>query len=540
MVPRDLSAILDQRREIVRCLRTTHYRQALVRAAQWHGHIATLFARLRTDHHSMRPEDIRRLVQDYISKSLEAGEDERHERLPAMADDERDGIIMGLGDMLENAHEDLLRGDIRRVAGVADELLTSHGLTLAHDSPAYRRLCTELTKAHQIVLKTEMERWAGNYFDPQTAAYSVHHSPSSSSSSSQQSFTPSLTFPDALKTYFTHHEKAWAPRTAAKKQNILQRFLEIVSKDRPGLTVQDVTRADCVGYRDILQKLPNNMRTKSVWQALSGKQTGPRVSPNTVNQCLEHVGHLFTWLKDEGKYTGDNPASRLQLKGIDDEENRYEPFTNDELQHLFNPSFASGLPDHPDHFFIPLIGLYAGMRLGEIAQLAVEDIVKLEDMWIFEVRPDKSLGRRLKTKAARRRVPIHPHLVKFGLLEYWKAQKTAGHSDMFPELKAGKDRGRGDATGKWFTRYRRDCGIIGDKKVFHSFRHGVQTRLRGLVPDTVCALLLGHKTTATMTDHYTHQLYIELKPLREAIVKLDFSEPLGGLIVHLKKNGKLY
>jgi integrase len=539
MVPRDLSAIL-KRREIVHCLGTTHYRDALVLAAHWQAHIATLFTHLRRHHHRMTVQDIHRLVQEYISKSLEEGEDERHERMPKISDDERDSIISALGDMLESAHGELLRGDVKGVTAVADDLLASHSLMLAHDSPAYRRLCTELVKAHQIVFKTEMERWAGNYYEPHTAAYSVQHSAAPTISTTRQSFTPSLSFPDAVKIYFSHHEKAWAPRTAAKKRNILERFLEIVSKDRPGLTVKDLSRVDCVAYRDVLQRLPNNMRSKSVWQALKGKQVGPRISPNTVNQCLEHVGHMFTWLKDEGKYMGDNPASRLQLKGIDDEENRYEPFTKDELQRLFNSSFAAELPDHPDHFFIPLIGLYAGMRLGEIAQPGIADIVKLEDMWIFEVRPDKSLGRRLKTKASRRRVPIHPHLVKLGLLHYWKEMKAAGQVDMFPELKAGKDRGRGDAVGKWFTRYRRDCGIIGDKKVFHSFRHGVQTRLRGIVPDTVCALLLGHKTTATMTDHYTHQLYIELKPLRYGIEKLDFSEPLSGLIQHLSRSGRLY
>lgn len=43
-----------------------------------------------------------------------------------------------------------------------------------------------------------------------------------------------------------------------------------------------------------------------------------------------------------------------------------------------------------------------------------------------------------------------------------------------------------------------------------------------------------------MTDHYTHQLYIELKPLRDAIGNLDFSEPLSGLIQHLSRTGRLH
>jgi len=157
MVPRDLSAILN-RREIVRCLGTTHYRDALVLAAHWQAHIATLFTHLRRDHDRMTVQDIHSLVQEYISKSLEEGEDERHERMPKISDDERDSIISALGDMLESAHGELLRGDVKGVTAVANDLLASHSLTLAHDSPAYRRLCTELVKAHQIVFKTEMER----------------------------------------------------------------------------------------------------------------------------------------------------------------------------------------------------------------------------------------------------------------------------------------------------------------------------------------------------------------------------------------------
>jgi integrase len=542
LVPVGLSAILN-RKAFVRCLHTAEYGAATLKALQWNGQLASLFLHLRRTRPAMKPEHIKALVHEYVTKALQDGEDERHERM--LHDDERDSIVQALSDMLEETHETLLHAPrslkenfkghtwlLKQVRETADELLSSHRVTLAHDSPEYERLCAELLKAQQIVLKTEMERWEGNYHHQDTAAYSIHSY--SSHNGHHAAFALGLSLSEMVQQYFKHHERAWAPRTAAKKRGILDRFLQIVSEGRADVTVQDVKKPECVRYRDVLRKLPNDMATryhgKSIAEVLtlvSKKKTYTSVSDNTVNQCLEHVGHFFTWLNDEGKHTGGNPASRLQLKGVD-EDNRYEPFTDDEIQRLFGSEFVEHLPAHPERYWVTLIGLYSGMRLGEVSQLAVTDVQRENDIWYFDVKPDKEEGKRLKNAASQRRVPVHSHLVELGLLMYLKKLKSTGSAELFPALIQGKDRGRGDAVGKWFGRHRKEVGVGGTKKVFHSFRHTMQTRLRGVVAPDVIKMLVGHKDEG-MTDHYTHMSFVQLSMLRDALEKLEFRPLLQGL-----------
>jgi len=72
---------------------------------------------------------------------------------------------------------------------------------------------------------------------------------------------------------------------------------------------------------------------------------------------------------------------------------------------------------------VPLIGLYSGMRLGEIIQLYVVD-VKLEDaIYYFNVTPSPSdeTGpdvKSVKNLSSIRIVPVHSELIKLGLFVF--------------------------------------------------------------------------------------------------------------------------
>jgi hypothetical protein len=99
----------------------------------------------------MTTEQINQLVQQYLSSSLEAGEEERLTR--TVDDDEREGISLALTDALEQTEGELVSNDFSRITATADELLDAHGFTVPKDSIEYRRFCKELLKAHQAVIK---------------------------------------------------------------------------------------------------------------------------------------------------------------------------------------------------------------------------------------------------------------------------------------------------------------------------------------------------------------------------------------------------
>jgi integrase len=57
-----------------------------------------------------------------------------------------------------------------------------------------------------------------------------------------------------------------------------------------------------------------------------------------------------------------------------------------------------------EHYWIPLIGLFSGMRQEEICQLHVEDV---REAWGINSRPP----RKLKNATAARLVPVHKDLI---------------------------------------------------------------------------------------------------------------------------------
>ena len=90
--------------------------------------------------------------------------------------------------------------------------------------------------------------------------------------------------------------------------------------------------------------------------------------------------------------------------------------------------------------------------------------------------------------------PIHPELIRLGFLDY-VAEATARPQDqVFPELRpGGKDRKLGYYFSKQFSAYRGAIGVRRRGLDYHSFRHGVTTKLyQADVSEAWIDLLTGH------------------------------------------------
>ena len=146
---------------------------------------------------------------------------------------------------------------------------------------------------------------------------------------------------------------------------------------------------------------------------------------------------------------------------------------------------------------MPLLALYSGARLGELAPMCADD-VKVDPssgVPFITVIEDEDAGRSVKTENSVRAFPIHPELVRIGFLEFVSHRRTADGSSarLFPLLTPGSRGGFGEAFSKWFGRYKKSLGIDNKKSVFHSFRHGFKDALRaGGVNEDVNDALTGH------------------------------------------------
>jgi integrase len=189
-------------------------------------------------------------------------------------------------------------------------------------------------------------------------------------------------------------------------------------------------------------------------------------------------------------------------------------FTDDELRILFSlTTYAQGRQQSPYTYWLPLIGLHTGMRINEIAQLALSDITIEDGIVCLHVTDDadddddddgvrRRRAKRVKTEAGRRIVPIHDALVSLGLLEYAHMVRQAGHRSLFPELIGGRD-GPGQPASKQFARYCDRVGLNDPALVFHSFRHGAIGRMRAAgIRKELSMVVVGHTPADDVHDSY--------------------------------------
>ena len=115
-------------------------------------------------------------------------------------------------------------------------------------------------------------------------------------------------------------------------------------------------------------------------------------------------------------------------------------------------------------------------------------------------------GKRLKTGASRRQVPIHTELVRCGFLQYVSERRKSSEGDsarLFPGLKPDS---KGVITvnfSKRFGRRLRGRLKIADKrKTFHSFRHTFKDACRAAgIENVISDALQGH-SSGTVSGTY--------------------------------------
>ena len=68
-------------------------------------------------------------------------------------------------------------------------------------------------------------------------------------------------------------------------------------------------------------------------------------------------------------------------------------------------------------FWLPLLGIFHGNRLEELAHLRREDVRVVEGIPYLRITDED--GRQPKNEQSRRDVPLHPELIRLGFLDYW-------------------------------------------------------------------------------------------------------------------------
>ena len=326
------------------------------------------------------------------------------------------------------------------------------------------------------------------------------------------------TLRSAIEAYM--HDKtrnhAWVGKTVLDNQRALNWFLELID---PATPINAVSGEDIRAFRDALHDIPANLvklpdfkdkKLSEILALVRGGKPTKRLAQHTRSKYMNNLKAFLSWCVAEGLISA-SPVGAISIPQPSNGKDQRHPFALNQLKTLFSsPQYAGHATEAHRHrpgpmivrdgkFYLPVIALFTGMREGEIIQLLACDVHEIEGIWCIEntsaTQPKNGPPKQFKTAAAERIVPVHPMLMKIGLIEYVKSMQQKGANQrLFPEILPGKKSGYWSQNySKHFARYTRYTGIKTSKTAFHSFRHNFSDACDAAeIPQQIKMALEGH------------------------------------------------
>ena len=283
--------------------------------------------------------------------------------------------------------------------------------------------------------------------------------------------------------------------------------------------IGSITREMTTNFKGHIRKIPRNRkknpkyRDKDFHELIKMDIKDP-ISTTTVNKHLGWCSSFYDWSINHG-YSDINPFKGMKLKRTVTPRDERDRFSESDLKKIFGKEnyihFTNIEKERYELYWVPLIGVFSGLRLGEITSLYLDNIREIkgshrENRWCFDIleepnRPDKHL----KTLSSRRIVPIHEIILDLGFLHFIDLikKKDPKRKRLFQELKYHSGNYNQNVS-RWFnTKYLPSLGLKTKEKNFHSLRHCVADTLKqkGVEPHFINELL-GHSSGNIDLERY--------------------------------------
>ncbi len=320
----------------------------------------------------------------------------------------------------------------------------------------------------------------------------------------------------------------------------VRRFVEL----QGDLPIADVTRAVVQDYRTCLARFPTKSKgalglTAQQLIAKAEKEKLPTLAGATIRNKLRALsavlgyGVRMAWLTENPvEASGIAKAASRTAKAT--AARKRKDYTWDELVCIFHsPAFSTMGWQFPRRdfghavFWLPLLMYYTGARREELAQLAVSDVLVGEGgvacLSILATLGEDDRGRTVKTLGSRRQVPLHPDLIRLGLVDYANGLPPEGQ--LFPNLRPNPDGYYGVNWGKAWAQYLRGVVLLDSPaSPAHGFRHTFKTLCRQAgIPEDVHDAITGHSSGAVGRGYGI----MPLSRMLEELAKLP-SAPIKG------------
>lgn len=463
-------------------------RRARLKSVEFDKELEAARRRLKGEEDVLSQAEAARIASVWLSRAMAEDEADRQRGLD-LATLEEDRI--NLAYVEKHLRRALAVGSLdgQEGDGGLGDLIKEHGLILQPGSEAWKRLAYEFLKA----LKK-----ANAAFQSRNEGEVVETPPLPTAASTPRT----CTVEELIQAYLSDPTRTRTPGTLKTYQTVFRAMRELLGPEKP---VDSIHRVDCERIRNIIMRLPRNASqrfpklTLEEAAKVADAEKLERLGVSAVNNYLHNLSALFKWGVKNWRVIR-NPAEGLALPDDRDERDLRQPFSTAQLKAIFNAPLYTGCQDDEagyakvgpnvirrGRFWVPLLSLWTGMRLGECCQLRTDDVAELDGVPVIliddagEPGADEADKKRVKTEAGKRFVPIHPELQHIGFLAFAGAMKAKGERRLFPELKPD---GLGYLSGpfsKWFNDKRRFLGKLSmdvNGVSFHSFRHNYRDALR--------------------------------------------------------------
>ncbi len=313
---------------------------------------------------------------------------------------------------------------------------------------------------------------------------------------------------ELIAKYLEDNKQKWKPAVYKEYKALYRQAVELIGD----IPVRAITRQRAKKFKETL---------------IAVRQRGGKpLSRSAINKTLGKMSSVWIYGNVERLGIPDkyNPWVGLQLREEEAESDQQPAYSAADLQLLFSADYGSkgAINGRPARYWLPLLSLYHGFRIGEPAQLTIDDIITEDSTCCIQLTSKMEL----KNKNARRKVPIHPVILDLGFLDFvqWRKDNiTRTKSEdrrLFIDL-SDKGARKGSAVSAWWNnRYASKFKLTEDTSL-HSLRHSCITLMRASpAKSTHIAEIQGHKRGETQSD--TRYGKTVVRPLLEALSSVQY------------------
>ena len=348
-IPADLVHAFNGATELKRSLRTEKYREAKVRRNRVAVELESLFAQKRREFNTAtdaRPkrvasyhlDEIESLIQQYVYK-ISAVEIAELRKIDWTGyENERDDALFEFNSNIlnfQNPNNDITRQEI-----YALEQEIFGGTDIYQDkSDADRVYIAELLRRALLEIERQKFHWLSHRYKHKSfdlAFVGPREQP--------------ITLNRVAEEYLSEHAKT-KPNVGTKRKQMLKAAVQILLDFfGPEINVTKIDQRHCREFRDLLNRLPSNMRkhfpNRSVPLAIIASEASaralPRMKHNTQDKYVHALREIIDWAKSE-RYITVNPAENIKALGDKTPAKRArDPFENSDLNKIFSTTPYDG------------------------------------------------------------------------------------------------------------------------------------------------------------------------------------------------------